>query len=75
MAEGSSNVTSAESTGKEVTTKMENVSVADLTPSDIGKTIYVKAYRKWTITNKQGKPIMFCCMFIDHQVLSPILSS
>ncbi|PWA42012.1 hypothetical protein CTI12_AA548580 [Artemisia annua] len=74
MAEASSIVASPKTTDKEIMTEPEDVSLASLTPSDIGKTIYVKAYRKWTLTNKQGKPTMFCCMFIDHAIL-PIASA
>ncbi|PWA98868.1 helitron helicase-like domain-containing protein [Artemisia annua] len=69
MDEGSSIVVSAEPKGKEVVADSQDISLATLTVSDTDKSIYVKAYRKWTIANKNGKPIMFCCMLIDRQVL------
>ena len=25
-------------------------------------------YRKWTVTNKESKPVLFCCMLLDQQV-------
>ncbi|PWA49024.1 hypothetical protein CTI12_AA485540 [Artemisia annua] len=67
MDEGSSIVDSSKATGKEIMVQPENVSLADLTEADIGKTLYVKTYRKWKITNKHGKPVMFCCMLLDKQ--------
>ena len=73
MDEGSSTVVSTKPTGKEINTDTETASLATLTESDIGKSIYVKAYRKWTVTNKNGKPIMFCSMLLDRQVPSLIL--
>ena len=68
MDEVSSIVVSAEPTTKEIVADSEDISVASLTTSDTNKTIYVKAYRKWTISNKNGKPVLFCCMLIDRQV-------
>ncbi|PWA63447.1 hypothetical protein CTI12_AA352830 [Artemisia annua] len=69
MDEASSIVTSAKSTGKEIITEPESINLAMIKPSDIGKVLYVKAYRKWTVTTKNGKPTLFCCMFIDQQIL------
>ncbi|PWA58231.1 hypothetical protein CTI12_AA402020 [Artemisia annua] len=69
MDESCSIVVSAEPKGKEVVADSEDTKLATLTVSDTGKSIYVKAYRKWTIANKNGKPVMFCCMLIDRQVL------
>ena len=68
MDEVSSIVVSAEPTGKEIVVASDDITVASLTTSDTNKTIYVKVYRKWTITNKNGKPVLFCCMLIDRQV-------
>ena len=74
MDEASSIVASAEPKGKEIVVDSEDVSLATLTVSDTDKSIYVKAYRKWTVANKNGKPLMFHCMFIDRQVLTyPII--
>ena len=73
MDEQCSIVTSATSKGKEIMTESETISLAIIKPSDIGKVLRVKAYRKWTVTNKNGKPTLFCCMFIDQQVQCPVL--
>ena len=72
MDEQSSIVTSAMSTGKEIMTGSETINLAIIKPSDIGKVLRVKAYRKWTVANKHGKPTLFCCMFIDQQVQCPV---
>lgn len=74
MDENSTIVESSKATGKEIMAQPEIVSLADLTACDIDKTLYVKAYRKWTVTNKHGRPVMFCCMLLDKQVESSILS-
>ena len=74
MEQASSSVPTAKSTGKAIVTKPEDTSLKDLKESDTGKAVYVKVYRKWTPTNKQGKPVLFCCMLIDRQVQSTFLS-
>ena len=57
--QSSSIVASAESRGKEVVAQSEDIGLANLKESDTSKAIYVKVYRKWTPTNKQGKPVLF----------------
>ena len=73
MEPSSGIVASAQSTGKAVVTNSEDISLNDLKETDTGKAIYVKVYRKWTPTNKQGRPVLFCCMLIDRQVQIIIL--
>ena len=73
MEPSSSIVASAQSTGKAIVTHSEDISLNDLKETDTGKAIYVKVYRKWTPTNKQGRPVLFCCMLIDRQVQITIL--
>ena len=68
MEQTSSIVPSSESKGKEIVTHSEEIALADLKESDTGKAIYVKVYRKWIPTNKQSKPVVFCCILIDKQV-------
>lgn len=68
MEQTSSIVPSSDDKGKQIVTHSEGISLADLTETDHDKVIYVKAYRKWTPTNKQGKPVVFCVMLIDKQV-------
>lgn len=68
MEQVSSIVTSSESTGKEIITHPEDISLATIKATDTDKAIYVKAYRKWTPTNRLGKPVLFCCLLIDRQV-------
>ena len=65
----SSIVLSSDSKGKEIVTYSEEISLVDLKESDIGKAIYAKVYRKWTPANKQVKPVLFCLMLINKQVL------
>ena len=73
MEQTSSIVAAAKSTGKAIMTETEDICLNDLKESDTGKAIYVKIYRKWTPTNKQGKPVVFCCMLIDRRVQYLIL--
>lgn len=75
MDQSSSIVTSSTSTGKQVVTASQDISLANIKESDTDKGICVKVYRKWTPTNKQGKPVLFCCVLIDQQVYTTILSS
>ena len=72
MEPSSSIVPLAESKGKTVVAETDDIGLKNLTESDTGKPIYVRVYRKWTPTNKQGRPIMFCCMLIDRKVLLTI---
>ncbi|PWA83855.1 hypothetical protein CTI12_AA163510 [Artemisia annua] len=73
MEKESSIVSLPRSTGKEIMSEAESVSLSMLKPSDVDKTLKVKAYRKWTVTNQYGKPVLFCCMLIDQQVQSDAL--
>ena len=75
MEQTSSIVASAESKGKEIVAESEEVSLHDIKETDTGKAIYVKVYRKWTPTNRQAKPVIFCCMLIDREVQHTRLSS
>ena len=68
MEPGSSIVKSCESTGKQIVTSSEDISLATIKATDTDKAIYVRAYRKWTPTNKHGKQVLFCCLLIDRQV-------
>ena len=68
MEQVSSIVKSSESMGKEIITHAEDNSLAMIKATDTDKAIYVKAYRKWTPTNRLGKPVLFCCLLIDRQV-------
>ena len=68
MGQVSSNFRLSESTGKEIVTHPEDISLATIKAIDTDKAIYVKAYRKWTPTNRLGKPVLFCCLLIDRQV-------
>ncbi|PWA75064.1 hypothetical protein CTI12_AA244130 [Artemisia annua] len=68
MEETSSIVASAESKGKEIVTQLEEVTLANINETDIGKAICVKVYRKWTPTNRQAKPVICCFMLIDRHV-------
>lgn len=68
MEQVSSIVTSSESTGKEITTHPEDITLATIKATDTDKAIYVKAYRKWTPTKKLGTPVLICCLLIDRQV-------
>ena len=59
---------SPESKGKSIVTQPDDIALNNLKESDIGKPICVKVYQKWTPTNKQGRPVIFCFMLIDQQV-------
>lgn len=73
MDSSSGIVPSDESTGKAIIPISDDVGLNNLKESDIGRPVYVKVYRKWVPTNKQGKPVVFCCMLIDRQVQITIL--
>ena len=60
-------------TGKAIVAQSEDITLAAINESDAGKPLHVRVYRKWTPTNKKGKPVMFCCILIDHQVHNTIL--
>ena len=68
MDQSSSTVPLTESKGKELVTQTDDISLASLKATDTDKAIYVKVYRKWTVTNKNARPVIFCCMLIDRQV-------
>ena len=72
MEPSSSIVPLTEPIGKAIVTKADDIGIKNLKESDTGKSIYVRVYRKWTPTNKLGRPIMFCCMLIDRKVLLTI---
>ena len=72
MDQTSSIVPSSDAKGKEIVTHSEEISLADLKETDHDKVIYAKVYRKWTPTNRQGKPVVFCVMLIDKQVQNTI---
>ena len=72
MEQTSSIVPSSTSKGKEIVTHSEETSLNDLKETAHGQVIYVKVYRKWTPTNKQGKPVLFCVLLIDKQVQNTI---
>ena len=75
MEQTSSIVPSSHSTGKEIVTQTETITLDNLKESDTGKAICVKVYRKWTPTNKQARPVLFCCMLIDKQVKKKFIYS
>ena len=50
-------------------TQLETIRVVDMKPSDIGKSIRVRVYRKWTITATRGaKQPTLCFILLDQQV-------
>ncbi|PWA69614.1 hypothetical protein CTI12_AA297070 [Artemisia annua] len=59
--------------GQGIIAQSEDVTLANIEESDAGKPLHVRVYRKWTPTNKQGKPVMFSCILIDRQVHNTIL--
>lgn len=61
-------VSSSDSTGKEIVAHSQEITLANLKESDTNKAIYARVYRKWTPTNRQGKPVLFCIMLIDKEV-------
>ena len=62
MDEQCSIVTSATSKGKEIMTESETISLAIIKPSDIGKVLRVKAYRKWTAqTSMESQHFSVAC--------------
>lgn len=73
MEQTSSIVPSSDSKGKEIVAQSEEVSLANIKQSDTGKVVHVRVYRKWTPTNRQARPVVFCCMLIDRQVPKPII--
>ena len=73
MEQISSTVPPSGSKGKEIAAESQEITLADITQSDSGKAIHVRVYRKWTPTNKQARPVLFCCMLIDRQVTKTIL--
>ena len=73
MDDSSITVPSDQSTGKAIVSVSDDIGLNNLKETDIGKPVYVKVYRKWVPTNKQGKPVVFCCMLIDQQVQITIL--
>ncbi|PWA60222.1 hypothetical protein CTI12_AA381250 [Artemisia annua] len=68
MEQTSSIVPSSNSTGKEIVAHSQEITLANLKESDTGKVICARVYRKWTPTNRQGKPVLFCIMLIDKEV-------
>ncbi|PWA71336.1 hypothetical protein CTI12_AA281810 [Artemisia annua] len=75
MEEGSSIAASTKATGKEIIAHTGTTSLTTITTSDTDKTLYVKAYRKWTVTNKNGKPVMFCCISAQEATTKPTVVS
>ena len=73
MDHSSSIITSEQSTSKAIVTHLDDIALNNLKETDTRKAICVKVYRKWIPTNKQGKPVVFCCMLIDRQVRMTIL--
>ncbi|PWA39587.1 hypothetical protein CTI12_AA570420 [Artemisia annua] len=67
MEPSSSIVPFTEPTSKAIVAETNDIGLKDLKETDTGKPIYVRVYRKWTPTNKQGRPILFCCMLIDRK--------
>ncbi|PWA80261.1 hypothetical protein CTI12_AA198250 [Artemisia annua] len=58
----------SEARGKEIITQPDNTKLVDLKATDLDKTIYIKVYRKWTVTNKASLPTMHSCILLDQQV-------
>ncbi|PWA89933.1 Endonuclease/exonuclease/phosphatase [Artemisia annua] len=58
----------AKSVGKTPVADLEIVGLANLKPSDIGKTVRVRVYRKWTLTSAKGarQPIL-SFILLDQQ--------
>ena len=70
MEQTSSIVPSSHSTGKEIVTQAEAITLDNLKESDIGKAICVKVYRKWTVLNKASIPVMHCCILLDKGIVT-----
>ena len=54
--------------GKEIISQPQSTNLLTLNPTDFGKSLYVKVYRKWTTTNKASVPVMHHCILLDQQV-------
>ena len=60
----------AKSAGKKPVEDVQVVGVANLKPSDIGKAVRVKVYRKWTVTSNRGaRQPTVSFMLLDQQVM------
>ena len=73
MEQVSSTLPPSGSKGKEIAAESQEITLAGITQSDSGKAIHVRVYRKWMPTNRQGRPVLFCCILTDQQVTKTIL--
>ncbi|PWA45080.1 hypothetical protein CTI12_AA521300 [Artemisia annua] len=67
MAGTSNTMSLAEARGKEIVTQPDNTKLVTLKATNLDKSIYVKVYRKWTLTNKASLPVMHCCILLDQE--------
>lgn len=59
----------AKSAGKKPIQELEVTGVADLKPSDIGKAVCIKVYRKWIVTSNRGaRQSTLSFILVDQQV-------
>ena len=50
-------------------TQLETIRVVDMKPPDIGNSIRVRVYRKWTVTAARGaRQPTLCFILLDQQV-------
>lgn len=68
MSDNATVAATAKSIGKRPVEEIEIVGVANLSPTDIGKGVRVKVYKKWTLTPTRGaRPSTFSCILLDPQ--------
>ena len=60
----------AKSAGKKPVEDLQVVGIANLKPSDIGKAVRVKVYRKWIVTSTRGaRQANLSLILLDQQVM------
>nr|GEY54823.1 DNA helicase [Tanacetum cinerariifolium] len=68
MAEPNETAPKAADKGKLILFEKEAITLKDIKPTDINKTIKVRVYRKWTAMNVKTKEAFnFCCILLDKQ--------
>ncbi|PWA98496.1 hypothetical protein CTI12_AA017680 [Artemisia annua] len=72
MAGTSNTMSLTEARGKEIIAQEDSIKLVTLKATDLDKTIHVKVYRKWTITNKASMPSLHCCILVDKEETSDV---
>ncbi|PWA91345.1 hypothetical protein CTI12_AA091390 [Artemisia annua] len=72
MAGTSDTMSLMESRGKEIVTQEDSSRLLKLKATDLDKSIHVKVYRKWTVTNKASMPVMHSCILLDKEDTSDV---